>query len=147
MSILAEAIKLARSGLLDDLADEGRSESLATVEEYPTWDFLFKKNNWDYQKAGSVFNYLKPHNIEADEADIAALKESVGRLAMIPSRDWRTEYNPEREMLKNSILCEAAALVLSGVLGNCACKGNEFDGQKESDSQVKIPDVWEFENR
>lgn len=108
MTVIAEAIKLVRSGLLDGLEGKTISEKPASFEEYPTWDFYFKKNKWDYQRENSIMEFLKPRKCEAN---IEALKETVEQLASIPP-----DCERKREQKRNVILCEAIALVLSGLL-------------------------------
>lgn len=108
MTVIAEGIKLARSGLLDSLEGKTLSTKPPTFEEYPTWDFYFKKNRWDYQRENSIMEFLKPRKCEAN---IEALKETVEQLASIPP-----DCERKREQKSNVILCEAVALVLSGLL-------------------------------
>lgn len=60
----------------------------------------------DFKSSESIFNHLKPRQ---SEADIYALRYAVGKL-----EEYRTR--PERSFWKNVVICEAVALVLSGVL-------------------------------
>lgn len=126
MEILSETIKLAHSDILNGLVDVTINPTTETQEEYPTWDFLFapRKTNMDFKSSESIFNHLKPRQ---SEADIYALRYAVGKL-----EEYRTR--PERSFWKNVVICEAVALVLSGVLeligGNINDQSIAFDEQR-----------------
>ena len=78
----------------------------------------------DFKSSESIFNHLKPRQ---SEADIYALRYAVGKL-----EEYRTR--PERSFWKNVVICEAVALVLSGVLeligGNINDQSIAFDEQR-----------------
>lgn len=125
MTIIAEAIVLVRSGVLDSIEDMRMSNNPVTESELPDgWDFYFNGKDMTgfrgYAAVDSIHSNLKPRGTEAN---IPALKELVQRLGTSPvhfamSDLKRACENHDRYFIKTGILCETVALVLSGVLGN-----------------------------
>lgn len=120
MSIIAEGVILARSGMLDGVDDDGQVR-VATREEYPTWDFYFERKFKDFVRDDSPFKCFWPRGVDAN---IPALIEFVDRLEVSPVSGNQEFDTREREYLKTGILCETVCLVLSGALETIEAEQN-----------------------
>lgn len=110
MNVLAAGVSLAVSGLLDGLGDAPAAQERDFKAEYPTWDFLHgdKCRKWDYRNT-DTFDCLKPGKVESN---IESLKHWVSVFV----RYMKGETGYDDKVMKNAILCETVALVLSGKL-------------------------------